>query len=95
MQLAEAGVADFVCGAWFGLFAPTGTPRDIVTLLNMRINAATRELTAPLKEIGGYPMHGTPEEFADTVVFLASERASYLTGTAIAVDGGRVKGVFS
>jgi 3-oxoacyl-[acyl-carrier protein] reductase len=38
---------------------------------------------------------GTPEEFADTVVFLASERASYLTGTSLAVDGGRVRGVFS
>ncbi len=37
---------------------------------------------------------GQPEEFADLVVFLASERASYLTGTAIAVDGGLVKGLY-
>jgi 3-oxoacyl-[acyl-carrier protein] reductase len=33
----------------------------------------------------------TPQEIADVVVFLASERASYVTGTALAVDGGIVQ----
>lgn len=33
---------------------------------------------------------GTPEEFASMVVFLASERASHVTGTAIQVDGGLI-----
>ena len=34
---------------------------------------------------------GEPREFAALAVFLASERASYITGTSITVDGGWVK----
>jgi len=39
----------------------------------------------PLKRLG------TPAEFGDVVAFLASDRASYVTGTTLQVDGGFVR----
>ncbi|WP_419162184.1 SDR family oxidoreductase [Candidatus Palauibacter sp.] len=37
---------------------------------------------------------GDPREFAAVVAFLASERASYVTGVSIAVDGGRTRALY-
>jgi 3-oxoacyl-[acyl-carrier protein] reductase len=37
---------------------------------------------------------GTPQEFGDVVCFLASDRARYVTGTTIPVDGGLGHGLF-
>ena len=41
----------------------------------------------PLKRIG------KPSEFAAAVTFLASERAGYITGASLPVDGGRIKSI--
>ena len=43
---------------------------------------AARQRLVPLRRTG------RPEDIADAVVFLASERASYITGEEIVVDGG-------
>jgi 3-oxoacyl-[acyl-carrier protein] reductase len=42
---------------------------------------------APVKRLG------EPREVADAIVWLASERASYVTGQTVLVDGGLYKGL--
>jgi 3-oxoacyl-[acyl-carrier protein] reductase len=53
----------------------------------------TDELLAEMTD--GFPAGrmGEPEELGALVAFLASERASYITGTTIQVDGGYVQGL--
>ncbi|MBS1830465.1 MAG: SDR family oxidoreductase [Acidobacteria bacterium] len=48
---------------------------------------AERSATVPLQR------YGTPEEFGAVVAFLASGRASYLTGSVVRVDGGLVSSI--
>ena len=49
----------------------------------------------PPEEVEAIPLRrlGTPRELGDVICFLASDRASYVTGTTIMVDGGASRGL--
>jgi 3-oxoacyl-[acyl-carrier protein] reductase len=53
------------------------------------VEAVSAESTANIP-VGRY---GRPEEYADAIVFLASSRASYITGSTVRVDGGLIQSV--
>lgn len=64
---------------------------ELAQTISAREGASEKEVYARWeKEI---PMRrlGEPHEFAALAAFLASERASYITGTSVTVDGGWVK----
>jgi len=77
--------------------APGFTATDAAERLMERMaQAAGSDREAALKrlmdDLGGIPMErpGTPAEVAEVVAFVVSDRASYITGTEITVDGGTI-----
>ena len=64
--LAESGLPGFDVVAWFGLFAPAGTPKAIVDRLSTETRAAlgSPELRKLLMNVGAEPLGSTPEAFA-------------------------------
>jgi tripartite-type tricarboxylate transporter receptor subunit TctC len=63
--IAETGIPGYQASTWFGVFAPGGTPKEIVARLNAEINKALSapELTEHLRMEGAEAIGGTPEEF--------------------------------
>ena len=64
----ESGIPGLEFSNWFGMFAPAGTPPDIVTRLNRELNAITRspDVVERLDRAGAEGAGGTPEQFART-----------------------------
>jgi tripartite-type tricarboxylate transporter receptor subunit TctC len=68
----ESGVAGFNLTNWYGLFAPAGTPKEIVDKLNREIRKilATPEFKDRLAKMGSASVHGSAEDFRQ---FIAEE----------------------
>jgi tripartite-type tricarboxylate transporter receptor subunit TctC len=63
--MAEAGIADFDTSIWFGLMAPSGTPREIVDKLARTVHEAMQsgEVLDTLRKQGFDPLSGGPDDF--------------------------------
>ncbi len=61
---AESGLPGFEAGTWYGLLAPAGTPRDIVTRLNTAVVRIVQlpDIREKLAAQGAEPLTGTPEQ---------------------------------
>ncbi len=65
--IAEAGVAGYESGVWFGLTVPAGTPKDVIARLNTESVKATRspDFIKRMNELGYNILGGTPEEMGE------------------------------
>ena len=64
---AEAGVPGWQMSAWFGIFAPRGTPRELVKLINEKMQAVIEEPKAKQRfsDLGAEPGGGAAEGVAE------------------------------
>jgi tripartite-type tricarboxylate transporter receptor subunit TctC len=64
--VAEAGIPGFEYVTWYGLFAPAGTPRDIVNRLNAQVVKilSEPELAKRFASQGAEPLGNTPEQLS-------------------------------
>jgi tripartite-type tricarboxylate transporter receptor subunit TctC len=74
--VSESGMPGYESGTWFGFFAPTGTPRDIVSRLNTELGKidATADMKARLLDQGADPVTMTPEQMR---AFVKNELAKW------------------
>ena len=75
--------------SWAAEYGPAGIRVNAISPGPVYTNAADRELFDASAETTLLGRAAEPQEIADLIGFLASPRAAYITGTNIAVDGGR------
>jgi tripartite-type tricarboxylate transporter receptor subunit TctC len=65
----EAGIDNFEVTTWYGILAPAGTPRDIITRLNAEWTkiAAMPDTKEKMQKVDFEPMSSTPEQFAEFI----------------------------
>ena len=70
----------------------TDRQRHLAELRSQQQGITPEEYLEKSQELIPMRRFGRPEELADAVAFLCSERASYITGTSMLVDGGMYRG---
>jgi tripartite-type tricarboxylate transporter receptor subunit TctC len=87
VTIAEAGVPGYDANAWFGLFAPTGTPPGVIDRLNAEVVKIVKmpDIRERFLSLGAEPVGSTPGEFG---AFFRSEVAKW--GKVVKQSGAQV-----
>jgi 3-oxoacyl-[acyl-carrier protein] reductase len=91
-EFGEDGVhVNAVCPGWVDTNLWQRNAQGLAAELNVRSEEEARRLAARKNSLNRF---GKPQELANAIVFLCSERASYITGVSLNLDGGRLKGLW-
>jgi NAD(P)-dependent dehydrogenase (short-subunit alcohol dehydrogenase family) len=80
-----------VCPGWVDTNLWRMNAQGLQKELGVQSSDDARRLAARKNSLGRF---GKPEELANAIVFLCSERASYITGVSLNLDGGRLRSLW-
>jgi len=86
--LAEAGMPAFDRYTWFGMFAPAGTPKEIVARVNAEVAAALKapDLLERFAAAGAEAVGSTPEQFIERIKSDATRWAEVIRAANVKVQ---------
>lgn len=80
-----------ICPGWVATDLWVRNTEGMKQEFNVKTEEEARKVAAKKNALGRM---GKPEDLANATVFLCSERASYITGVSLNLDGGRLKGLW-
>jgi 3-oxoacyl-[acyl-carrier protein] reductase len=91
-EFGEEGIlVNAVCPGWVDTHLWRRNAQGLAAELGAKSEEEARRLAARKNALNRF---GRPEELANAIVFLCSERASYITGVSLNLDGGRLKALW-
>lgn len=86
--IAESGLPGYELSPWFGVVAPAGVPKEVVTRLNAAIGTSLKspDVLQRLGTLGYEPLGGTPEQFAATIRTDIAKYAKIVKAAGIKAD---------
>lgn len=88
---ADNVLVNAVCPGWVDTNLWKRNAQGLAAELEVKSEEDARRLAARKNSLNRF---GKPEELANAIVFLCSERASYITGVSLNLDGGRLKSLW-
>jgi 3-oxoacyl-[acyl-carrier protein] reductase len=91
-EFGEEGIlVNAVCPGWVDTNLWRRNAQGLAAELGAKSEEEARRLAARKNALNRF---GKPEELANAIVFLCSERASYITGVSLNLDGGRLRSLW-